>query len=165
MTRRRARRRRAWPAVRPVAHRCASSCDDGPHRGTLLIQAESQAVVLRSGVAPQCGPPTAPVRLSAGLRRHQAAEIRSATACQCPAAVPRGASDVPMAMSHHGMRRTISTRRERNTLQEPLAALRGFLEPRIEATARVASILFRWAAGPMMGLVAPHHAGSIRYTG
>jgi hypothetical protein len=47
-----------------------------------------------------------------------------------------------MAMSHHGMRRTISTRRERNTLKEPLAALRGFLEPRIEATARVASILF-----------------------
>jgi hypothetical protein len=105
----------------------------------------------------QCGPLTAPVRPSAGLRQHQAAETRSATACQRPAAMPRGALDVPMAMPHHGVRRTIPTLRERHTLEDPLAAMRGFLEPRIEATARVASILISSAR---YGKKDSHQAGA-----
>src|SRR5262245_53759965 len=49
-----------------------------------------------------------------------------------------------MARPHHGVRHTTYPLPGRNTLEdtsETLADLRGFLEPRIEATARVASIL------------------------
>src|SRR6266545_4587032 len=51
---------RARPAVRPGAPRGASSCVDGPHTATVLIQAERQDIVLtscgRHGVAHQRHP-------------------------------------------------------------------------------------------------------------
>jgi hypothetical protein len=41
---------RVRPAVRPVVHRCTSSCGCGPPSRTLLRPAESHDVVLTSGV-------------------------------------------------------------------------------------------------------------------
>jgi hypothetical protein len=51
----------------------------------------------------------APVRSHAGIRPHQAAQDGSATAFQRPADASRGAADAPMAMPHHGVRRTTHT--------------------------------------------------------
>ncbi len=46
-----------------------------------------------------------------------------------------------MAMPHHSVRLSLHPLPGRNTLEDMLSGMRGFLEPRIEATTRVASIL------------------------
>src|SRR5262249_1399741 len=77
-------------------------------------------------------------------RPHKTAQDRSTTVCKQPADVSRRSSDAAMARPHHGARRTIYPLPGRNTLDDPSATragLRGFLETRREATARVASIL------------------------
>jgi hypothetical protein len=82
-----------WPShVRPVAHRCASSCDDGPQPGTLLRQAESQAVVLMSGVrhrAAHLRHPGARLLASDGTKRLRPGAPRPASVPQPCLGVPR----------------------------------------------------------------------------
>jgi hypothetical protein len=75
-----------------------------------------------------------------------------------------------MARPHHGVRLSRPPLPGRNTLEdttETLADLRGFLEPRIEATARVASILISsaWPIGKPPALSAGPTTRAPRTTG
>ena len=88
-------RNRSRPAVRPVAHRCASSCVCGPPPGPLSIPAERHDVALTIVVRHGVAPPTAPVRPPPAIRQHQAADDGSDTAFQRPADASRCSSDCP----------------------------------------------------------------------
>ena len=57
----------------------------------------------------RCVHPTAPVRPPPALWPHKAAQDGSATASQRPAYASRRSSDAPLAMPHHGVRRTPPT--------------------------------------------------------
>ena len=77
------------------------------HTATLSIPAERHDVCPDDRGATRCGPPTAPVRPPPALRPRKPADGGSATACQRPADASRGSTDAPMAMPHHGVRRTL----------------------------------------------------------
>ena len=79
------------------------------HQGLCRYRLSGMTCALTSVVRHGVAHPRHPCARMPAIRPHKAAEGGSATAFQRPADASRGSSDAPMAMPHHGVRRTIPT--------------------------------------------------------
>src|SRR5207249_4341846 len=102
------------PPPPPRAARCPTC--GAPLRVSMRLWTPPRALVDTGCVAYLCPDergttrsiqPPAPVRPHAGMRRLVWPDTGSATAFQRPTEVSRGSAEAPMAMPHHGVRRTI----------------------------------------------------------
>src|SRR5262249_54420270 len=100
-------RNRSRFAVRPVAHRCASSCVYGPQTTALSIPAEGIAWDMKRSVRHGLSPPMTPVRLPPAIRHPKTTDGEIITDHRDIKVLPNSPNDAHTALPPHGLRRTI----------------------------------------------------------